>query len=102
MPVINQTEGFPEKLRPGMQLQSVYVDSMARHEPEKLKAIEEIAGAYVADWEQRLSGKVGMRRLLKMVAHLFGVSSHPEFIRLEKFGNGNSFSIQSIRVPANV
>ena len=102
MTVINQTEGFPEKLRPGMQTNSVGTDFLVRNDPEKLKAIEEAAGAYVSQWEKQLSGKVGMRRILKIAAILFGASSHPEFIRVEKFGTENSYSIQSIRVPANV
>jgi hypothetical protein len=100
--IVNQTEGFPEKLRPGMLVNSTSVDSMARHEPEKLKAIEEIAGAYVADWEKQLSGKRGLKRIQKIVAFLFGVSSHTEYIRVEKFGTDNSYSFKSIRVPDNV
>jgi len=100
--IINQTEDFPEKLRPGMQTNSVGTDFLVRNDPEKLKAIEEAAGAYVADWEKHLSGKVGMRRIIKIAAILFGASQHPEFIRVTKFGTENSFSIQSVRVPANV
>lgn len=85
-----------------MLTNSVGTDFLVRNDPEKLQAIEEAAGAYLANWEKQLSGKVGMRRIKKITAILFGASSHPEFVRVEKFGTENSYSIQSVRVPDNV
>lgn len=97
MTVINQTDGYPETLKPGMQVRSVTIESLSREDPAKVEQISELAKGYRAEWHKCLSGKRGLQRIEKMFAVIFGTTTMLEHRRVES--HGESFSFISVRVP---
>jgi hypothetical protein len=77
---------------------SVWVDSVSRDDPEKLREMAVVAGAEVSDWARRLAGKRGLARLRRIAVLLFGKSSFTEHVKIELHGE-SSFVIQSVRIP---
>jgi hypothetical protein len=95
--VVNQTDGYPDIKKPGMQIRSITIESIESADPAKAAAIAEIAKGDRLTWDKNLSGKRGLQRLEKIFALLFGVTNMVEHRRVES--HGASFSFISVRVP---
>jgi len=98
--VINQTDGYPEVMKPGMQVSSLTIEAIDASDPEKTVLMSDIAKGDRSTWSKNLSGKRGLQRIEKIFALLFGVPNMMEHRRVES--HGASFSFISIRVPADV
>lgn len=98
--VINQTDGYPEVKKPGMQIRSITIESIDEAYPAKSAVIAELAKGDRSTWSKNLSGKRGLQRIEKIFALLFGVPNMVEHRRVES--HGASFSFISVRIPANV
>ena len=100
--VINQTEGYPESLRPGMHLSSICLDVLRLEDPKMLEELIAIVGVPLEEWCKRLRGKRALPRLMKVAVKLFGRSSCVQYVKLEQLGPKNSLFLSRIRVPDSV
>lgn len=98
--VINQTDGYPDDKKPGMQIRSITIESIESVDPGKAAAIAELAKGDRSTWDKNLAGKRGLQRLEKIFAVIFGITNMVEHRRVES--HGASFSFISVRIPANV
>lgn len=98
--IINQTDGYPEVMKPGMQVSSLTIEAIDASDPGKTVLMSDIAKGDRSTWNKNLSGKRGLQRIEKIFALLFGVSNMVEHRRVES--HGASFSFISVRVPQNV
>lgn len=97
--VVNQTEGFPVEMGPGMMQRKVSLESVARDEPKRFVEILELAGYPLAEWRDRMKGKRNLSRLKKIAVLLFGLSSQSDELRLECTGVAGSMVLHSVRIP---
>lgn len=95
--VINQTDGYPDVKKPGMQIRSVTIESIDAVDPGKAAIIADLAKGDRSTWSKNLSGKRGLQRLEKIFGVLFGTTAMMEHRRVES--HGSSFSFISVRVP---
>lgn len=98
--VINQTDGYPDVMLPGMQHRSMTIEIIDRDYPSKAILIDEYAKGPRSEWAKNLSGKRGLQRIEKIFWTLFGTTKMLEHRRVES--HGASFSFISVRVPENV
>lgn len=100
--VINQTEGYPESLRPGMHLSSIGLDVLRLEDPKMLQELIAIVGAPLEEWCSRLRGKRALPRLVKVAVKLFGRSNCVQHVKLEQLGPKKSMFVSRIRMPDSV
>lgn len=97
MTVINQTDGYPEVMKPGMQVRSLTIEAIDASDPGKTVLMSDIARGDRSTWSKNLAGKRGLQRIEKIFALLFGTTEMVEHRRVES--HGASFSFISVRVP---
>lgn len=100
--VINQTEGYPESLKPGMHYSSIGLDVLRLEDPKMLNELIAIVGAPLDEWCSRLRGKRALPRLMKVAVKLFGRSDCVQHVKLEQMAQKNSLFLSRIRMPDSV